>query len=85
MTSRLVITLAIGTPIAENVSASWHAQVTNALRACKNEATGPEIVRLTKMLTRLQAAAESALTQAHDATGKTSSSFTQLLVALSHG
>jgi hypothetical protein len=84
MTSRLGITAAIGTPVAEKVSPTWHAQVTNALRASKNEATGPEIDRLTKMLSRLQVAAESALTQDFDVTGKTSSSFTDSLDALSH-
>lgn len=74
-----------GTSIAENVSASWQAQVKDALSACKNEATEPEIVRLIKTLTRLQVAAESALTLTHNATGKKSSSFTEMLIALSHG
>ena len=69
---------------AGSASASWYTHVANALRASKNEPTELEILRLSKVLARLQAAAELALAQAPDATGKTSFSFTDSLDALSH-
>ena len=85
MTAELGIWPEVNTPIAGIASVSWHAHVADALQACKNEATEPEILWLSKRLTRLQAAAESALAQAADETGKTPPSFAESLHALSHG
>lgn len=67
-----------------SVASAWEAHVTDALRARKNGATGAEILRLSKLLTRLQPAAESALAQTGGATVKKLPSFTESLDALSH-
>ncbi|MBG6073678.1 MULTISPECIES: hypothetical protein [unclassified Polaromonas] len=84
MAVELGIRLANGTSAARSASASLYAHVAEALLASKNEAAEPEILRLSKVLARLQATAELALAQSLDATGKTSASFTNLLDALSH-
>jgi hypothetical protein len=85
MTSKLGICSAVNTPIVGGTPASWPAHVANALRTSKTDATEQEILRLSKMLTRLQAAAESALAHTSGATGGTLPSFTESLNALSHG